>query len=351
MGMDLRECRIGYVPISPNFNASGDRRRFWHYARARGLRFEVASPTESYDVVVLTQNADVSVWSQYERNGAKVVFDFIDSYLSIPRSDLKGRMRGVAKFIKGENSRLRLDYWKALEDMCRRADAVICSTEEQQARIRPLCGNIHLIQDCHAMLEAVKTDYEAGNEFNLVWEGLPENIAGFSVVADVLRAVSRDHPITLHLVTNLEYRPMKGLLGRQSTLAYARRFFDRVCLYEWNEATAPGIMTACDLAMIPIIHGDSLAQGKPETKLLLFWRMGLPALVSATPAYTRAMKACGLDMACATSTDWERALRAAIASREARADAGRRGRTYALSEHGEDRVLERWDQLFSSLFT
>ena len=35
---------------------------------------------------------------------------------------------------------------------------------------------------------------------------------------------------------------------------------------------------------------DPMMVGKPKNKLLLFWRMGLPTLVSAIPSYKRAMQ-------------------------------------------------------------
>src|SRR6185312_15235316 len=76
--------RIGYVPYSGRFTKPGDRRRFVAYARARNLEFEVADPDKRYDLVVLSETADISVWPDY-RHG-KIVYDLIDSYLSVPRT-------------------------------------------------------------------------------------------------------------------------------------------------------------------------------------------------------------------------------------------------------------------------
>jgi hypothetical protein len=61
----------------------------------------------------------------------------VDLYLSMPRTDPKGLLRGLVKFVAGQSRRLRLDHWKALDEMCRRADAVICSTEEQRRIVLP----------------------------------------------------------------------------------------------------------------------------------------------------------------------------------------------------------------------
>ena len=91
----LRELRIGYAPCSTTFEAPGDRRRFCYYAKKRNIPFEIARPSQAYDIVVVTQTADVSLWRQYPRERAKIIFDFVDSYLAIPRFDLKGLLRGV----------------------------------------------------------------------------------------------------------------------------------------------------------------------------------------------------------------------------------------------------------------
>ena len=69
-----RGLRIGYSPCSSSLAAPGDRRRFFHYAAQRNLRFEIARPDEAYDIVVLTQAADISLWSRYPRTRGKIIF-------------------------------------------------------------------------------------------------------------------------------------------------------------------------------------------------------------------------------------------------------------------------------------
>ena len=65
------------MPFSPTLKAPGDRRRFVAYAEARNLPFELARFDQHYDVVVLSEIADISIWSDYQQG--KIVFDFIDS--------------------------------------------------------------------------------------------------------------------------------------------------------------------------------------------------------------------------------------------------------------------------------
>ena len=107
-----RALRIGYVPVSANLQGPGDRRRFVYYARSRNLQFEIADPDKSYDVVVVTQMADLSVWSRYYRG--KIIYDAIDSYLVIPKTNVKGILRGLAKYLAGRSRYLQLNYWRAI---------------------------------------------------------------------------------------------------------------------------------------------------------------------------------------------------------------------------------------------
>src|SRR6266852_1117576 len=126
---------IGYVPCSASSTHPGDYRRFAGYADARGLSFEIARREKTYDLVVLTELADISIWRDYP--GGKIAYDLIDSYLAIPRTDVKGCLRGIAKFASGQHRQLQLNYWEAIRNMCRRSDAVICATELQRSHILP----------------------------------------------------------------------------------------------------------------------------------------------------------------------------------------------------------------------
>lgn len=345
---DLSGLRIGYAPISRSLQAPGDRRRFVRYAEARGLAFELADPAKAYDLVVLSERADISVWSRYR--GGRIVFDLIDSYLAIPRIDVKAQLRGLAKFVSGEHRRLELDYWRALAEMCARADAVICATQEQKADIGRYNANVHIILDVHAQVaQRPKRDFAAHEPFRLVWEGLPQNLSTLAAIAPVLRELDRRRPIELRLVTDLVTPRYLGRIGRRETARQARRLFHRTRVHPWRERDWADVVAACDLALIPLETRDPFLAGKPENKLLLFWRMGMPTLSSATPAYRRAMDLAGLPMACTGPNDWAERLWAYMADEALRRDAGARGLACAERCYSEAKTLSDWDALFASI--
>ncbi|HUP15143.1 MAG TPA: hypothetical protein VM848_03705 [Acidimicrobiia bacterium] len=346
----LSNLRIGYSAYSADLSKPGDRRRFPHYAQCRGISLELADPAETYDMVVLSARSDLAHWVDSPAS-TRIVYDLIDSYLAIPESDFKARLRGLSKYAIGELSRPAWSYRRTIERMARRADAVVCSTVEQKQMLEEFCPNVHVILDFHTELAGPRKDrYESSQPFRLVWEGLPKNLHGFRDIAEVLDHVSRDHPLALHLVTDSHYFEFLDRVWRRSSHRLARRIFESSEIHAWNPKTLISVATSSDLAVIPLDLNDPFAAGKPENKLFVFWRLGVPALVSATPAHRRAMAAAGLDMAAAHPEEWEARLRLLIAEESTRRRAGRLGAGYAEAEAGESPLIEKWDAVVESLW-
>ena len=351
--MDLKKLKIGYLPYRTDLSSPGDRRRFAYYAKKRDLSFEVVQPGKKYDLVILSQKADLSVWSsRKDLEGTKIVYDFIDSYLAVPRKSLKGNLRGLAKFLSRQSKFLRLNHWSALETMCKNSDAVICSTQEQQNSISKFNKNVHLILDVHsAVTTNVKTNYKTNDVFNLVWEGLGVNVYSLAILKNVIAKLQKKYKIAFHVITDLEYKKYLGLYGKVNTAEIVKKDFNNIFLYEWTEETCSKIICESDLAVIPIDMVDPLVRGKPENKLLLFWRMGMPVISSATPVYVRATKAAGFpDMVCRTEDEWIETIEKYILSEEKRRAAGMAGKALADSSYSEEIILQKWDNLFASLF-
>ena len=354
--MELRDLRIGYVPMKNSFDHPGDRRRFCYYADKRKIKFEIADPSEVYDLVFLTQSADLSIWSKYQRGNCKIIYDFIDSYLRVPKWNLKGLFRGSAKYIVGQSRYLRLNHWKVLEAMCQRVDAVVCSTNEQKTDIQSYCQNVHIILDCHfKLIRAAKTDYSVGDTFNFIWEGLPGNLKLTFGIREVLQSLSANYNIALHVVTDLQYGKYMGKFCVKNTLPFVKKLFDNSYLHEWKEETFADTVCQFDMAIIPIPlnkslwFDSSLAIGKPENKLLLLWRMGMPTVVSTTAAHKRAMDDCGLPMTCRTSNEWFDTLEKYMNDESARREAGQKGKAFADKNYSEEIMLSQWDKLFASV--
>lgn len=341
--------RIGYVPHDETLLRPADRRRFVYYANRRGLKFEIARPDQNYDVVIASLAADVTTWAAYKRG--KLIFDFVDAYFEIPRTDAKSILRGLAKFATRETRRLALDYNAALQAMCRRADAVVCSTEAQQVKVAQLCPNVHRILDFHGTVAIQrKVDYSLGDTVNLAWEGLPDTLHFLKSIQGTLARLRKEHKVDLHVMTAPSYgRFMRGRYMKRPILPEVQAIFPGAYLYAWHERIVARIATACDIAIIPIPLEDPFARSKPENKLLYFWRIGMPTITSATPAYCGAMQLAGIQGTCSTEREWYDLLSAYIASEQIRRDAGERGFAAASKYYDEETSLARWDKVLESV--
>ena len=234
--------------------------------------------------------------------------------------------------------------------MCRRSEAVVCATEMQRSYILPHCQNVHVVLDTHsALVRQVKKDYKSGTPFRLLWVGMPSNITHLKVIGEVLRELGRRHEIELHVVTSLEGFLYLDKFWRVSSTKIARRIFDRIKVHAWDEDTCAKIITKCDVAVIPVDIRDSLAAGKPENKLILLWRMGMPVVTSATPAYARAMDGAGMSLTCKDDVEWVTTLENLLLDESGRRNAGERGRRYAHDRFSEDEIHGRWDGVFRSI--
>ena len=347
----MKPLRIGYAPYRRDLSAPGDRRRFVHYARRRGLSLEVYSDGAPYDLLVVSEAADISALARLPKGGPRIIFDFIDSYLDIDPREPKALLRGPAKFLLGQHRHFDLSYHDLLRRMCARADVVVCSTPEQKAKIASINPAVFPILDFHeGELRRTKTEFAAGSPFNLLWEGMGANVVAFEEIAGVLRGLSLCHPIALHLVTDLSYARFNGPVPRLPT----RRVVDcllpgvRSYLYEWNQPLFADICCACDLAVIPILRRVPIFDAKPENRLLLMWRMNIPTVTSASPAYARAMRAAGLAMACDGEESWHAMLSRCIESESLRREAARAGKAFVELEHSEEQGLARWDEALSA---
>ena len=352
MEIRLNNFHIGYAPYSEDFLSPGDRRRFVHYAKNRGINFETANPESEYDIVYVTHNADITLWSKYDKSKAVIVYELIDSYLATPVLSFYGLFRGVAKYLSGKHKYCQLNQKKSIESMFRRADIVICSTEEQKNHIRRYCDDVRIILDVKSMYHNHRMTLQPepkNNALNIAWEGVPHNIKSFAVIRDALSILSKQYQINLHLITALKYKKYMNRYITKHTVNEVEKHIDinNVNLYQWNELTVSHIASTCDFAIIPINSKDPMDNGKPEDKLLIFWLMGLPTVVSETPAHTMAMSAAGLSMSCASTNDWVSAIRNLADNASSRNQAAKKGFMYASDVSNEEKKMSSWDDMFS----
>jgi len=347
----LRSRAVGYAPYAPDLRAPGDRRRFAYWAQARGVPFTLARPGERFDVVVVSLAADLSWWRRLPRNAGRVVFDLTDAYLKVPGNEPRALLRGVAKFAAGRSRYCEPNFRRTLVAMCRRADAVVCTSEEIAADVALLNPNVHVVLDfIEDVLDRPKTAYAAGDPFRLVWDGLAENVGTFQVVASALEQVHRMRPLALDVITSpVAYRWMQRFGRRDTGRVLARTLRVPVRLHPWTSGAVARLAPAADAGIIPLPLDDPLRAGKSANKLVQYWRAGLPVVASATPTHRRVMDEAGVPMYAGTPAEWVELLTRCVSDEAFRRDGARRGRAYAEREHSEARKLAFWDAAMASV--
>jgi glycosyltransferase involved in cell wall biosynthesis len=344
--------RLAYAPYDASLDAPGDRRRFVAWAKDRGADFEVVDrPRAGIDVAVVCTAADLARWRDAPV-GMKVIYDITDDYLGLPDTGLKNRARGLAKFVSGELSRPTLHYRALMVQMCRRADVVVVTSEDQRAHVEQLAGHhdVRIILDCYdADTVDRKRDYALSGSPRLAWEGLPFNVHTLALLREPLAAMADDLRPALHVVTQPTFRPYARRFGRRSSQAIAERALPdiEVVCHRWERSTLADAVAACDVAVIPLPLADGFAHSKSAQKLISLWAMGMPVVTSATPAYEEAMRGAGLELACRTTDDWTRALTTLLSDEDARRSAAHAGRAYVERHASREIMLSRWDELLS----
>jgi hypothetical protein len=352
---DLKALRFAYIPYRTGSNSPGDRRRFPRVAREYGLNWEEYREDQEYDVVYATSNADLTSFHRIPPGGPKLVFEMVDSYLDVEGFDPKGLIRGIGKWVLKHHAHLEWSYGRTVRRAAARADLVVCSTAEQKQEYDKLNSNVHAILDMHDEIGLPNSQAapEPSEEFHLFWEGIGLTVNQFHVVAPVLQALSREMPINLHLVTDLTYKAINAPIPPFSTKRLIEKTLGpdvKFFMSEWNPFTVRALAARCHLGLIPLDHERPLYRAKPENKLLIMWRLGLPVVTSATSAYKRVMAEYGgPDWSCHGTDDWDRNLREALGSTAQRLKARDAGLRYVTETVSVDSLMQSWVQALGSL--
>ena len=341
---------IGYFPHGLNLERPFDRRRFPRYAAMRGMVFDVISGWDRHDIIVLSPRADVTKWADAPGDRL-IVVDLPDAFLD-EGPGLRRSVRGLAKWVSGEIRRPVLDYHRAVERLLERADAVVCSTDEQAVGIGRYNPNVHPILDLHGELGPRRpVARPSSDRLDIVWEGLTATLPAIRPLLPALRSIADRVEVGLHIVTDLVApRYMNRFLPRPTAHLVEDWGID-VKLYQWSVDKLTEVAGGCDLAIVPVDLTDPMAVGKPENRMRIFWRLGLPVVASASPANVRAAVRAGVEdrFLCSTTEDWAQALGELYARPSARLAIAEAGQTTALTTYSEESLAERWDRLFDSL--
>jgi hypothetical protein len=355
---NLKNKRIGFVPNSADFSHPQDRRRYMPFLKGLGIKLETAVFTKHYDVLYLSLNCDLNLWSKYKNHHApkntKIILDLSDNYLA--DGYLKSVIRSVAHFLFGRTKSLIWDYRTTIRKAMQASDLITVGSLEQKIQMEFIHKNIIVIRDFFDQDlrdDLNKNSRTLDSSINIFWEGFSHGtIPIFRQLKTIVRELKPEgNHINLHVVTD---KKICGLMGRffcTGTERALKKLFKksiiRVQFYNWTIENLNNAASKCDFAII-LLPNDPYLRSKPENKLLLCWSLGLPTLVSDTPSYRRVMQDSG-NTDCILSTDDEWTLKIKEFSQcESKRDSNlAAGVQYMTNKMSYKVMLQTWRIIFS----
>lgn len=349
----MRTLRIGYSPLSTNLSSAGDRRRIVFWAKSRGHTL-VTDLSANIDVVLASERSDFnSVF--FSKTKVPIIFDLVDAYLS-PFDSKTDFMRGLAKRATGQISGKIKPFSHHIRDFCINSDAVICSSIEQQDVIQVYNKNTHVILDSHEeipFITSADASFGKFNDLRIFWEGQPATIGGLKVISDAIRNISKDTKTNFHFVTDEKYFLILNKYLEGKTLDLIERnlgqFKGEITVTSWAPDNLVKRASDSSVAIIPINLNVPMQRLKPENRLLIMWRLGLPCLTSPTPAYIRVAEKAGVSAICKNSEEWIHNLKRMQSDpifAKSQVDAGQ---NYLHENHNREVLLKKWDSAFESV--
>jgi len=351
----MKPLKIGYWPLSPTLTSAGDRRRLLFWANNRGHDV-ITDLTQKVDVIVASVKSDFQS-NHFAQKGVPVVFDLIDAYLS-PFNLFNDFARGLVKQLSGQISGDIKPYSHHVRNFCMNSNAVICSSPEQEAVIKPFNPETHVILDSHdeiPLIEPKLARCTSAEKNRILWEGQPATIRGVQQISPILLQLSKKNSLFFDFVTDEKYFQFLGKYLEMNTFRLLKKdlgpIIDRVRIIPWTPDNLVASAKDSTIAMIPINMTVPMQKLKPENRLLIMWRLGLPCLTSPSPAYIRVANQAGVNTVCESPKDWLQNFSSLLSDPGFALEEILRGQNYLHEHHNREGLLNKWDRAIESVMS
>jgi hypothetical protein len=334
-------------------NSPGDRRRLVFWARSRGHEI-ITDLTQKVDVIVASENSDFKA-KVFSETKVPIVFDLIDALLC-SKNPIDDLARGIIKRVDKQLSDGFSVYTRYVKDFCQLSKIVICSSPEQEKIAQEFNRNTHAILDCHS--EIPFRDLSNINRIpnthikKIFWEGQPATINGIKKIRSAIGKIVTNNDLELDFITDKKYFRLLNKYIEADTLNLLADSLklgeNKVSVTSWSSENLLEGAQRSTFAIIPIDLSNPIIKFKPENRLLIMWRLGLPCLTSASPAYKRVSQNAGVGAVCEDSNEWLRKMQIFIDDPKFAREEALRGQAYLRDNHTESQILKKWDAAIES---
>ena len=349
----MKPLKIGYWPLSPNMTSAGDRRRLLFWSKNRGHDV-ITDLNQKVDVIVASENSDFQS-KYFSQKGVPVVFDLVDAYLS-PFNPINDFARGLAKHLSGQISGNIKPFSHHVRNFCIKSNAVICSSPEQETAIKPFNPNTHVILDSHEEISLIKPKLSrpaSSDKIRILWEGQPATIRGVQQISPILLQLSKENSLFFDFVTDEKCFKFLGKHVEINTFRLLKKdlgpIIEQVRIIPWTPSNLVISAKNSSIAIIPLNLKVPMQKLKPENRLLIMWRLGLPCLTSASPAYIRVASQAGVKAVCESPKDWHENFSRLLGDPSFALEEVLRGQDYLHEHHNREALLNKWDRAIESV--
>lgn len=347
------KLNIGYVPYSADLSHPGDRRRIGAWSKARRTDLQLKDPTDS-DLLVLSAAANFNFWLHKAKQ--PVILDLVDGYLGEDPVFLRDLGRNLIRSFKGKSNYSAVTFTRALQNACRKADAVIVASPEQAKDVLRFNSCVYVILDDHSELDAARQERKVGKTKNpslkyIFWEGFGYTIKHFKFVAPSLDEFMSQRGYKLFILTNPNFARWGDYLGKINAEKMIKKWFpkskNQIEVIQWSIESVIHRASLSDFAIIPVDTSDKFANLKPENKLLSMWHLGLPTFFSSTFAYKRVADEISLSEFCVSPGNWQSIFD--NLNTESLEDSLSKTENYIKETHTRDILVEKWQMVFEAV--
>lgn len=340
----MKKLKIGIFPLKKDLSAAGDRRRILPWALSRGHKVYI-NEDRGMDLVYLSEASNFLRLTH--KSSVPKIFDLIDPYL-IADNFFEDYLRGSLKLLSWREPPKLKKFSSIVRDAVSQVDLVVCSSPEQAKIIRPFNSNVFDILDNHDEIPLQKPQNSQGkpSSFSLLWEGSPHTL---EALIDFTKDVYLPGQKFINAVTDSHrYRILNKYFPLDVDKYCKKKMLNtQFNLLPWSPSSLVEAAQRSDLSIVPVKACSKFHSLKPENRVMIMFRLGIPVVASATPSHLRVESLLGFPITASTSSEWNDRIEAYFKDSSFRKDAIRAGQLYLDVHHNSELLFRKWDNVVS----